>query len=311
MLLSVVIVNWNTRDLLMRCLRSLQTARQALPAGATEVIVVDNGSSDGSPQAVAATFDDVQLIANQHNAGFAAANNQALRYARGEFLLLLNSDAEIVYPNALLVLLDALMRRPDAGAAGPLMLNTDGSMQSSFGELPTVLDEWIGPYWADFYAKPWGRFGGRFWRERLEQGKPFAVDRVSFACTLIRRTALERVGRLDEAFTFYSEDYDWFRRLKDAHMAALFCPHAVVMHHWGASSRQRSEWSLRQLYRSKRRYFAKHAGVRAERMLRVGLFFRFAARMALTIARCLFNRPYASQSVTRYWLLMRDLGSAP
>ena len=236
MLLSVVIVNWNTRDLLMRCLGSLETARQSLPATMTEVIVVDNGSSDGSSQAVAEMFGDVQLMANPHNAGFAAANNQALRRARGEFLLLLNSDAEIVHPNALLVLLDALLRHQNAGAAGPLVLNADGSLQSSFGALPTVLDEWIGPYWADFFAKPWGRLGRRFWRRRLAQGTPFAVDRVSFACTLIRRRALEQVGLLDEAFTFYSEDYDWFRRLKAARMAAIFCPHAVVMHHWGASS---------------------------------------------------------------------------
>jgi hypothetical protein len=134
------------------------------------------------------------------------------------------------------------------------------------------------------------------------------VDRVSFACTLIRRTALEQVGLLDESFEFYSEDYDWFRRLREAGWKALYCPQAEIIHHWGASSRQRSEWALRQLYRSKRRYFAKHDGATAERILRLGLALRFAVKIAVALVTYPFRRGEAARQARQYYCLIQDMG---
>lgn len=313
---SIIIVNWNTRELLANCLTSVASFGLKVEGPAFnlepstfETFVVDNASSDGSTAMVRERFSWVRLIENVENVGFARANNQALRVASGRYLLLLNSDTE-VRPGALDALIAVLEAHPEAGAAGPRVLNPDGSPQNSFGSLPTVLDELLGPYWADFFTKPWGWLGRRLSRGRSEANAPRAVDRVSFACTLIRRAALDQVGLLDEGFAFYSEDYDWFTRLKDAGWKALYCPQAEIMHHWGASSRQRSEWALRQLYRSKRRYFAKHHGVYAEWILRLGLTLRFVAKIAVTLAAFPAHRAEAARQARLYHHLIQDMRAA-
>lgn len=350
--LSIIIVNWNTRDLLAGCLESVARDQESGVRGqasgvgsqvsgvrrqgsenlttdpclltpdidpcptalrtfgvTTEVFVVDNASTDGSAEMVREQFPWVTLIENTENVGFARANNQALHQATGHYLLLLNSDTE-VRSGALATLVAELEAHPEAGAAGPRVLNPDGSPQNSYGRLPTVLDELLGPYWADFATKPWGALGRQLWRKRSAAGEPFPVDRVSFACTLIRRAALEQVGLLDESFEFYSEDYDWFKRLKDAGWQALYCPRAEIVHHWGASSRQRSEWALRQLYRSKRRYFAKHHGARTEQILRLGLACRFAAKIGLVLASYPLRRAEALRQARLYGRLFHDMRSA-
>lgn len=275
--LSIAIVSWNTRDLLRRC---LQTIFETAGDLALEVIVVDNASSDGSPVMVHEQFPQVRLLENNDNRGFACANNQAIALSRGRYVLLLNSDTE-VQPAALRLLIDALDTQPQAGAAGPMMLNLDGTPQNSYGDLPSVLAEIIGPYLFDFINKPWGILGRHQSSRRNDQRKVSQTDRVSFACTLIRRATLEQVGVLDESFIFYSEDYDWFKRAKDAGWDVLFCPEPRVKHHWGASSSQKSDWSLRQLYNSKRVYFAKHYGRAAESGLRLGLMVRFMLKWLL------------------------------
>jgi GT2 family glycosyltransferase len=249
----------------------------------TEVYVVDNASMDGSAEMVRNRFTWAKLIENSENVGFAAANNQALRQAQGRYLVLLNSDTEVL-SGALPHLVNALERHPEAGAAGPRMLNPDGTLQNSYGSLPSVLNEVVGPYLLDAFTKPWGKLRPQVCTAKLELDDCMVVDRVSFACTLIRRQTLEQVGLLDERFAFYSEDYDWFKRLKDAGWQALFCPKARVVHHWGASSGQRSEWSLMQLYRSKRLYYAKHHGPSAERILCAGLALRFGAKLLANLA---------------------------
>jgi len=273
--LSIVIVNWNTRELLAQCLDSVARDVGAMPH---EVFVVDNASADGSVAMVRERFPWVRLIENAENVGFARANNQALLEARGGCVILLNSDAEL-QPGALVALRDCLIRHPEAGAAGPIMLNTDRTLQSSYGSLPSVWEEIIGPYVFDVFCKPWGRVG-RWLRSARAHASEMRVDRVSFACTAIRRETLQSVGSLDERFEFYSEDYDWFRRLKEYGQSVVLCPSAQVVHHWGGSSRKRADWALRQLYRSKRLYFAKHAGSSAEIVLRLGLALRFAVKAA-------------------------------
>ena len=298
---SVIIVNWNTRDLLARC---LDTVQAALPAD-SEVWVVDNGSADNSAATVQQQFPWVRLIENAENVGFARANNQALHRASGCYLLLLNSDTEVRL-GALQALVDLLESHPEAGVAGPRVLNPDGSLQNSYGALPTVLDELLGPYWADFLTKPWGALGRRLPQQRTGPGTPRTVDRVSFACTLIRRTVLDQVGPLDESFHFYSEDYDWFKRLKDAGWKALYCPQAEIMHHWGASSSQSSQWAISQLYRSKRIYFAKHYGPTAEALLRLGLALRFGLKLLILIIVWPLRRGTALQ-IRQQQQLIKDM----
>jgi GT2 family glycosyltransferase len=272
--LSIIIVNWNTRQLLEACLASIQ---HNPPDFSFETWVVDNASQDDSVAMVQAQFPEVHLITNAENVGFARANNQALRQAGGEYLLLLNSDTE-VHPGALQTLVDALQASPQAGAAGPQMLNTDGSLQNSYGSLPGVLDEFLGPYWLDAFTKPWGKFGSKLAERQLAKQTYLTVERVSFAGTLIRRVALEQVGLLDEDYLFYSEDYDWFMRLKKVGWQTIFCPQARISHHWGGSSKKNNAWALSHLYRSKRIYFFKHHGFAAKLLLQAGLTLRFLAK---------------------------------
>jgi N-acetylglucosaminyl-diphospho-decaprenol L-rhamnosyltransferase len=301
--LSIVIASWNTRELLARCLSSVYETVNDLEF---EVIVVDNASTDGSQLMVRRHFPRVQLIENSENVGFARANNQGIRHSTGRNVLLLNSDTE-VQPAALERLVKVLDTRPEVGAAGPRVLNPDGTLQNSYGSLPSVLSEIIGPYRLHCVTKPWGRVGRLFMGNRLDSNAPMRVDRVSFACTLIGRKALQQIGMLDERYGFYSEDYDWFKRLKDAGWLVLFYPQAQILHHWGASSRQRSVWAASQLYRSKRLYFAKHYGVTAEKFLRIGLTVQFATKILLTLITYPIGRSTSLQRIELHWKLIEDM----
>ena len=301
--LSIAIVNWNTRELLERCLASIYETASGF---AFEVFVVDNASTDDSRDMVRSRFPQVQLIANQDNAGFARANNQAIALSRGRYVLLLNSDTE-VQPAALQLLIQALDSQPHAAAAGPKMLNPDGTYQNSYGALPSVFTEIIGPYLFDVITKPWGRIGAKWPDRRVSQDTYLETDRVSFACTLIRREALNQIGVLDESFIFYSEDYDWFKRVKDAGLGVIFCPQSQVKHFWGASSHQASEWSLRQLYNSKRVYFAKHYGPAAEGVLRVGLTLRLMLKWLAALSVYPVHRNQSKQQVKLYAGLIRSM----
>lgn len=306
MRLSVIIVNWNTRELLERCIESVALCLSDFALGTAEIWVIDNASIDGSAALVRQRFPSVHLIENARNVGFACANNQALRVATGRYLLLLNSDTE-VFPGALPTLINALEAHPQAGAAGPQVLNPDGSLQNCYGPHPSVASEIVGPFAFDVFTKPWGKIGARVYKNKMTDGRCTVVDRVSFACTMIRREALEQVGLLDERFEFYSEDYDWFMRLRQAGWQTIFCPQPQIIHHWGASSNQRSEWSLRQLYRSKRLYFVKHQGVAADAALRLGLIVRFALKWAMGTANYLYDKPYAARQMSLYQRLMQDM----
>jgi GT2 family glycosyltransferase len=124
---------------------------------------------------------------------------------------------------------------------------------------------------------------------------------------VIRHSCLQDLGLLDERFVFYSEDYDWFKRLKDAGWSVLFCPQAQVVHHWGASSGQRSEWAMSQLYRSKRLYYAKHYGILVEMVLRLGLTARFSAKALLVLAAYPIRRNAARQEMKLQQKLMREM----
>ncbi len=301
--ISVIIVNWNTRDLLSCCLSSLEQNINRLSNTHFETFVIDNASSDGSVKLVGKHFSWVVLIENYSNVGFAAANNQGLRLARGKHILFLNSDTELM-PDAIGLLLESFDLYQQAGAIGPTILNSDGTIQNSYGKLPNLFDELAGPYLFDFFTKPWGRFG------QYKHRSPAScrtVDRVSFACTMTRRTAQQDVGELDERFIFYSEDYDWFKRMQETGWSVMFCPAAHVKHHWGASSSMRSEWADSQLFRSKRLYFRKHFGNRTEHLLRIGLWLRFFAKLMIASLIYPLRPRWAKSQVRRNNLLMQEM----
>ena len=246
--LSVIIVSWNTSELLAQCLASL-TAHPL--AAAHEIIVVDNGSHDGSPQMVAAQFPGVQLIANEDNRGFSRANNQAMHIARGKYILLLNPDTE-VRAHALDRLVGFLDAHPHAGGAGARLLNPDGSLQHSCSPAPTLFNEWLHLFHLD--------------RERREGmsdwplDAPRKVDTLLGACLMFRRELIEQIGFLDEDYFMYSEEVDFCYRLRRAGWSLHWVPQATIVHYGGQSTQQIATEMFLQLYQNKLRYFRKHHG---------------------------------------------------
>ena len=227
--------------------------------------MVDNGSTDGSVELVKNCFPWVKLLVNQENQGFARANNQALRLARGRCLLLLNADT-VVLGDGLSIMVDFMDRHPKVGVIGCQLLNPDGSLQTSSYSFPTLFTILVSTYGLKRLLPV------RFLREsflgRLLEGhfghlsrhdQVRSVDFVTGACMMVRREMVEQVGLLDEHFFFYAEEIDWCRRIRKAGWQVYFIPQAQVVHHIGQSSRQSKE-ALALLYRSRCYYFWKHHG---------------------------------------------------
>ncbi|HRA64533.1 MAG: glycosyltransferase family 2 protein [Caldilinea sp.] len=250
--LSVIILTHNTCDLTRRCLRSLAAAPAA--PYSSEVIVVDNASTDDTIAMVAQEFPTVRVIANDANEGFARGNNIGLAAAAGRYLLLLNSDTEVL-PGALAALVHFMDTHRGAGGAGPMLLNTDGSLQPSGRNLPTPLSVLVDTtkifrLWKrDLYRDP-----------RRDYSQVVRVGEISGAALLVRRECYHQVGGLDPAFFAYYEDVDWCKRIGDAGWEIYYVPAAQVAHLWQGTSRQVSQRAYQAGQESLRYYFHKHHG---------------------------------------------------
>lgn len=268
--LSIIIVNWNTRDMLAACLASI--FRNPPDGAALEVIVVDNGSTDGSQALLAADFPQVRLIANRDNVGFAHANNQGLAIAQHDALLLLNSDTA-VHPHTLTTLLAFLDHTPTAGAIGPQLLNADGSLQPSCTPMLTPGRE----FWRLLFLD-------RFWPRASYpldqwQTEPRPVEVIKGACMLLRRAALADSGPLDERFFMYTEEVDLCYRLAQRGWDIWYLPAARVTHFGEASSRQVAEAMYVQLYRSKVQFYRKTGGARRARLFKLFTAVAYTPRL--------------------------------
>jgi hypothetical protein len=306
--LTVVVVSWNVRDLLRRCLQSVLAAADRPEPGrlSVQIVVVDNSSRDGTPSMVAAEFPQVRLLANDQNRGFTAANNQGLAVAEGRYLMLLNPDAE-VGADALTILIQTLEADPRAGAAGPRLCYPDGRLQPSRRRFPTlatalmestIVQQW----WPD------NRVLRRYYMADLPEDETQQVDWLVGACLLVRRTVYEQVGGLDEGFFMYSEELDWCRRIKDAGWQILYVPAATVIHHEGKSSEQ--VVPARHIYfqSSKVRYFRKHHGRLAAEFLRLFLLATYVYQMGREGARWLVGhkRPLRAERLRAYRQVLRS-----
>lgn len=268
--LSIVIVNWNTRQLLRDCLEALQ----ADPASSQwEVLVVDNASADGSAAMVRSVFPQVQLLASPENLGFSRANNLALEKARGEYLLLLNSDTR-VEKGALEALVGFMEGQPRIGAAGPMLLNADGSLQLSCGIAPSLRTEIVHKLLLHRLF-PFFKLAG--WDHRSAR----AVGWVSGACLLIRRQALEEAGALDPAIYMCCEDLEWCMRLRKRGWQIFYYPFSRVVHLEGQSIRKNLGEMLVVSQQSLYYLFQKHFGPGQLRILRLLTLIEMGLRSVL------------------------------
>lgn len=267
--LSIIIVSWNVRRDLEVCLQSLRGNQDV----AYELIVVDNASHDDTREMLQG-YPEVRLIANADNRGFAAANNQGLAVAAGEFILLLNPDT-IVPPGALRMLLDFAATKPRAGVIGPRLLNSDGSLQPSCRRFPTVR---AALYRHTFLERlfPNASATRDYLMADWDHETPRDVDWLSGACMMIRREAYEQIGTLDEGFYWGSEDVDYCFRAHRAGWDVWYTPQPAVTHAIGRSTTQVIIPTIIRTHRSMQRLYLKHLAQRplARVVVSVGIWLR-------------------------------------
>ena len=250
--LSIIIVNYNTEQLLDQCLKSLSDSHIIVPY---EIRVVDNNSTDDSVDLVKRKYASVTLIENNFNSGFASANNQAIKSSRGEYILLLNPDT-LVLPDTIESLIQVLDQRSQIGIIGPRLLNADKTLQNSHGEIATLKSEIVRAFSLERLL---------FWHRRKTQpeeiiypDKSSKMGWLSGACFLIRRKTIEDIGLMDEAFFFSCEDADWSLRAQKRGWKICYYPKVAVIHYGEQSSGKDRSNLVIYRYQSKVRFFRKH-----------------------------------------------------
>ncbi len=255
-MISVVTVNFNAGPLLAQSVRA--ALRSTEPA---EVIVVDNASTDGSMDGLRSALDGdprVRILDQGRNTGFAAACNAGMRAARGEYILLLNPDC-VVGPDTLATVRAALDADPGAGMAGCLLLNENGTEQEGCRRsVPTPGRAFARAFGLSRLRRRAGASGGDFvLSDQPLPSAPVAVDAISGAFMMVRRSAVDAVGPLDEAYFMHCEDLDWCMRFRQSGLRVLFVPGATAVHHKGTSSRARPVRVLWHMHRGMVRYYRK------------------------------------------------------
>jgi len=258
--LAVVIVNRNGKDALARCLESLRESAQGKD---WEVIIADNASDDGSPEAVSRNFPKFRLLRTGGNLGFAKANNMAWKQTRSPFVLFLNPDT-VVHPGSLELLVEGMKRDPQAGACGPLLLREGDKPQVSFGGRVSFFRELLQKSLLNPYYK----------RRLRSKCRPREVTWVSGACLLARREAVEQAAGFDENFFLYFEDIDLCVRMAARGWKVLFLPQVRVFHEGGAATRQFAPSRL-EYRKSQLRFYKRHNSRASLRLLRSYLRLNF------------------------------------
>ena len=244
--ISIVIVNWNTRELLRDCLNSIS---QAAPGIVYEIIVVDNASHDGSVSMVQQDFPAVIIIENPSNKGFAVANNQGLAIMSGRYALLLNTDAKLT-EHALVRLFVFLESHPEAAMACGQLLNADGSRQNSIAAFPDLFTLMMNMSLLEYL---WPQ---RYPSKRYDWREPVEIDSGIGACLMVRKKSIDAVGMLDERYFFFFEETDWAYRMRAAGWKIFHVPGAVIYHLQGQSI-GRNVRSRIEFYRSRYQFFRK------------------------------------------------------
>jgi GT2 family glycosyltransferase len=249
---------------LLRCLGHLLNLD--LP-DRTEIWVVDNGSKDGSPEAVRAVHPGVGLIVNAQNLGFAKGVNRALVRCRGQYILLLNTDC-FPFPGALRTMIRTMASGPEIGLVGGALVHADGRPQNSFGAAPTLATELLNRSLLEMLMPR------KYPSKRRPPSRTTEIEAVLGAFLLLRRKAYEQVGGLDEGYFFFLEETDWCLRMRRAGWRVVHEPGARAVHLQGSSAARDPVRARVEYYRSRYRFFRRHRGAVRLRILKVGLMIR-------------------------------------
>jgi GT2 family glycosyltransferase len=254
MKVSVVIVTWNAKSYVAECLQSMRENCQ-IPA---EIIVVDNASSDGTPELVRSVFPECRLVETGANLGFAKGNNIGIALATGKYLFLVNSDVKIL-PGCVENLVELMEANPDMGLAGPQMLGADGSIRRSTMRFPTLWNSSCRAMALDSVFPHSGVFAGYLMGDFNHQ-RTRDVEILNGWFWVVRRKALDQVGGLDEDFFMYGEDMDWSYRFRKAGWRNAFCAESTAVHYGGASSALAPARFYVEKQRANVQYWKKHHG---------------------------------------------------
>ena len=244
-ILTVVIINWNTREDLLVCLDSVEFVTKGFTV---ETIVVDNGSQDGSQDIVKKCYPWVSLIENKKNFGFAKAANDALRQMKGRYALLLNPDTQVKH-GAIEPLVSFMDTHIEAGVVGVQLLNSDGSRQNSIANFPSLATELLNKSLLRWL------FPKKFPGKERTYSEPVEVNSVIGACLMVRRDALGQVGLLDEGYFLFLEETDWCYRMKKAGWKVYHIPQVEVYHFQGRSAERDKKRAKIEYYRSRYHFF--------------------------------------------------------
>jgi GT2 family glycosyltransferase len=250
--LSIIIINWNTKQLLLDCVASIYSTVGDAPF---ELFVVDNASTDDSVEAVSQAYPYATVIVNTSNLGFARANNVAIRRMRGEYAVLLNSDT-VLKKTAIDSLIEFMEQHPEAGMCGPQLLNSDGTNQNSFGAFPLLLTEFISKSLVRFvspktFEKVVRRYPPNF-------NEPTPVDFIVGACMVVRKRAIDAVGMLDEDYFFLYEETDWCYRMHRAGWLVYHVPDVKIYHLGSQSMKEVNLRSRVESWQSRYMFFKKN-----------------------------------------------------
>jgi GT2 family glycosyltransferase len=288
--LSVIIVNRNTADLLIECVRHIYASHLSEPP---QVIVVDNGSTDGSVEQVKRTYSQVTVLEAGRNLGFAAANNRALEEARGEFMLLINTDA-MVEPNCAAALLAVMQQDPRIGMAGPQLVNADGSTQTSYEAVPTLATETLNRSLLKRLFPQ--RYPGK---HRTVAGSQ-QVEALIGAAMMLRRDALLDVGLFDEDYFFFLEETDLAVRMRQQGWKVVHEPRALAVHLQGATAKTHEASARIEFYRSRYIFFRRHYGAVSTGLLKTVLMLNLTLNVIVLGAATLLTLGKAGRITQRF-----------
>ncbi len=252
--LSVLIVTYQSEEFIAKCIESIAKHLSGIQH---EVFVLDNASSDRTVIAARSSSNHVKVISNPRNQGFSHALNLGLREARGEYILWLNPDSELL-DSGLGEIMNYLDRNPRVGIAGPKIQNPDGSIQYSCRSFPNHLTAFFNRYSLFTKLFPQNRLSKKYLHTDWDRSIVHDVDWVSGACLLMRRVLLEDVGYMDERFFMYSEDVDYCLRARNLGWDIQYHPGAVILHHIGGSSRKLKSRMIIERHKSMWQYYLKH-----------------------------------------------------
>jgi len=308
--LTVCIVSYNTRDLLRRCLRSIEAASGALTIG---IVVTDNNSHDGTKEMLNEEFSGVRVIENSDNKGYAAAANQCMVGIQGRYICMLNPDA-YVFPDTLITMLHIMDTHPDVGVASCLTVNGTGKICPTARQTARVFSALLHAFAIPdllpsetFMRKYFGLILGRYffqYKTQVRDCEPFYLDG---GFLVLRRAVLQQVGPMDENLFLVGEDFDWCLRIKQAGWKIFFTTQAKVVHEMHATNTEsRHDAMFVQSFKSYLYLIRKHRGLIAYQFLRAGLIIGMLTRIMMVRLKSLFVRSVSARSlIGRYWSTIR------